>query len=213
MAGSWEILEQNRVLTVILTRENVTTAWASGFRNLSIPGTYTFLSGMPFDHARNTGCLKVLELDFEYLFFLDDDVIPPWNAIHTLMSHKQPIVSGVYYRRNPPICPVMLRETAEGRTWVTEFYAPDLIDVDYVGAGCLLIHRDVLIKMGKNWFDWRCDREDIPPTERMSEDFSFCYEARKLGYKIKVDTSVQCRHIGLGESRVGGNFVPGEIIF
>lgn len=212
MAGSWEILEQNRVLTVILTREMVTTAWSAGFRNLSIPGTYTFLSGMPFDHARNTGCLKTLELDFEWIFFLDDDVVPPWNAIHTLMSHKQPIMSGVYYRRNPPIYPVMLRDVPGGREWVTQFYAPSVIEVDYVGAGCLLIHRDVLMSMPQPWFEWRCDREDLPPVERMSEDFSFCKKARDMGYKIMVDTSVQCRHIGLGESRVGGNYVPSEII-
>lgn len=212
MAGSWELLNKNRVLAVILTREIITTAWSVGFRNLQIPGTYTFLSGMPFDHARNTGCLKTLELDFEWLFFLDDDVIPPPDAIYKLMSHKQPIVSGVYYRRNPPICPVMLRDTPNGKEWVTEFYSPSLIEVDYVGAGCLLIHRDVLNNLPQPWFEWRCDRVDLPQGERMSEDFAFCVNARQKGYKINVDTSVQCRHIGLGESRIGGAFVPGELI-
>ena len=66
MPGSWEILNQEinnpRVLVVTLTRELVTTTWAMAFRNLIIPnGTFTFVSGMPFDHARNSGCQKLLE--------------------------------------------------------------------------------------------------------------------------------------------------------
>lgn len=211
MAGSWEILNQTQVLVVILTREIVTTAWSIGFRNLQIPGTYTFLTGMPFDHARNTGCQKVLELDFQWLFFLDDDTIPPPDAIYRLLAHKKPIVSGLYYRRSPPLYPVMLRETPAGKQWITEYKNPDLIEVDYVGSGCLLIHRDVLRKVPQPWFEWKVDRGDLPPDQRMSEDFSFCQKARQNGYKIFVDTSIQCRHLGVGESS-GGNYKPGELM-
>ena len=212
MAGAWEILNHTQVLVVILTREIVTTAWSVGFRNLQIPGTFTFLTGMPFDHARNTGCLKTLENDFEWLFFLDDDTIPPADAIYKLMSHKKPIVSGLYYRRHPPICPVMLKEVGGDKKWITEFNVPELIEVDYVGTGCMLIHKDVLKNVPQPWFEWKVDRYDLPANQRMSEDFSFCQKARQTGYKIYVDTSVQCRHMGLGESRVGGHFVPGELI-
>lgn len=212
MAGSWEIVNQNQVLAVILTREIVTTAWSIGFRNLQIPGIYTFLTGMPFDHARNTGCIKTLELDTQWLFFLDDDVVPPHDAILRLLAHKKPIVSGLYYRRCPPIYPVMLKEIPGARQWITEFKVPDLLEVDYVGSGCLLIHRDVLNTISKPWFEWKVDREDLPPHQRMSEDFSFCQKAREHGFKIYVDTSVQCRHLGVGESRIEGQFVPGELI-
>lgn len=217
MAGSWELINQQRVLVVVLTREITSTAWAFGFRNLQIPGTFTGLVGMPFDHARNTGCQKLLELGWEWVFFLDDDTIPPPDAIIKLMSHKLPIVSGVYYRRSNPICPVMLKETQKGRMWITEFNVPDMLEVDFVGSGCLLIHRDVLTSLPPlspkcHWFEWRVDRKDLPEKDRMSEDFTFCQHARNHGYKIYVDTTVQCRHIGLGESRVGGYFVPAELL-
>ncbi len=210
MPGSWEISPQ--VLVVILTRENTTTAWAFGFKNLQIPGNYTGLSGMPFDHARNTGCLKTLELGFDYCFFLDDDIIPPPDAILRLMSHNLPIVSGIYYRRNNPICPVMMRNVPGGKQWVSEYAIPDLIEVDYVGAGCLLIHANVLKTMPQPWFDWRCDRFDLPETERMSEDFAFCENAKKYGYKTFVDTSVQCKHVGFFESKFPGQLTPLELI-
>jgi hypothetical protein len=204
MAGAWEIYNQQRVLVVILTRELTSVAWAFGFKNLQIPGTYTGLSGMPYDHARNTGCQKLLELGWEYVF-LDDDTVPPPDAIYRLMAHKQPMSAGLYYRRNPPIVPVMLKESPSGRNWISQFKAPDLMEVDFVGSGCLLIHRDVLTTLKAPWFDWRVDRYDLPAHERMSEDFRFCQYARENGYKILVDTSVQCRHIGLGEVELAAN--------
>jgi hypothetical protein len=218
MAGSWELINQNRVLTVTLTREIVSTAWAMGFRNLQIPGTYTFLSGMPFDHARNTGCQKLLELGWEWLFFLDDDIICPPDTIYRLMAHKLPIVSGLYYRRAEPIVPCMLRENEkkDAVNWVTNFTAGELLEVDLVGSGCMLIHRSVLtdipvINNNCKWFEWRCDREDLPQLDRTSEDFTFCKHVKKHGIKLYVDTSIQCRHIGLGESNIRSVYKPLEL--
>lgn len=45
------------------------------------------------------------------------------------------------------------------------------------------------------WFYFSKDRTPAPG-EGMSEDFHFCQEARRLGYKIIVDTSILCGHIG-----------------
>ena len=92
----------------------------------------------------------------------------------------------------------------------------EAFEVDYVGAGCLLIHRDVLNSLQPlsprcRWFEWRCDRTDLPHLERTSEDFTFCKHARNHGYKIYVDTGIQCRHAGFGESGIGGTFKPLEI--
>jgi hypothetical protein len=220
MAGSWEILniEQNnpRVLVATLTRELVTTAWAMHFRQLVIPhGTFTMLSGMPFDHARNTACQKLLELQWEYLFFLDDDVGCPPDTIIKLLRHKLPIVSGVYYRRNLPLAPVMLKNSPNGPQWITEYPQNSLVEVDFVGAGCLLIQRQVLESLPPlsnrcGWFQWQCDRTDLPMLEKTSEDFTFMTHARNHGYKIMVDTSIQCLHIGLSSSSIEG-FKPLEL--
>lgn len=217
MAGAWELSNNPTVLVVILTRELTSVAWAFGFKNLIIPGTFTGLSGMPFDHARNVGCQKTLELGYDYCLFLDDDVIPPNDAILRLLSHKKPIVSGLYYRRNNPITPVMLKNTEAGRNWITEYNVPDLLEVDYVGSGCLLISKEVLMSLPPlgpkcHWFEWRCDRTDLQSHERMSEDFVFCEHARKHGYKIYVDTSIQCKHAGLAESKLPGQLSPLELM-
>jgi hypothetical protein len=220
MSASWEIVNQQRVLVVILTTEVTSMAWSFGFKNLVIPGSFTGLSGMPFGHARNTGCMKLLEIGWEWLFFLDSDVIPPPDAILRLVAHKQPIVSGLYYRRNNPLAPVMLRNTPQGRTWVVDYKVPDLMEVDFVGSGCLLIHRDVLLAMppvlpntnANRWFEWTVDRDDLPQQDRMSEDFKFCERARNLGCKILVDTSIQCKHCGYSESKAPGALTPLELM-
>ncbi len=212
MPGSWEY-PRPTVLIVILTRETVAMAWALGYRQLQFPpyANEITMYGMPFDHARSTGCQRTLETNHEYLFFLDDDVIPPADAIINLLKHNADIVSGLYYRRAEPICPVMMKEVDGGAKWITEFKQGELVQADLVGCGCMLIKRKVLEIMKPPWFEWRCDPwrfPNITPQERCSEDYDFCRKARKLGFKIFVDTSVQCLHTGHGVSMLGGRYAP-----
>lgn len=217
MPGYWEIKAANKVLVGILHTDVTTLAWAFGLRNLIIPGRISPVAGMPFDHARNVLCQQALQSGTDYIFFLDSDVVPPRDAILRLIARNVPIISGVYFRRSPPQgVPVMIREGQ----WVLQYPKNQIIEVDVVGAGCLLIKREVLEKLppqdpvrGKHWFDWRVDMQhSLPKGEAMSEDFTFCLQARKtLGLKILVDTSVECRHIGYGEARYG-TFTPLECV-
>lgn len=211
MPGAWE-LSSPRVLCAFLHVETTSIAWALGLRNLVIPGGLHVLpvSGMPFDHGRNVCCMRTLEVGATHLFFLDSDVVPPADTVLRLLSHNLPIVSGIYHRRSPPHgIPVMLKNGV----WITSYPKNRLIEVDLVGAGCLLIAREVIEKFpaldpnrGKHWFDWRVDmpKDKLPPGEGVSEDFAFCIQARKMGYKVIVDTNVICRHVGLADAVYGG---------
>ena len=151
MPGAWEIKEANQVSVGILHTDNVTMHWALGLRNLIIPGREDLrlwnpispVSGMPFDHARNACVAGMLSKPYcTHLFFLDSDVVPPKDAILRLMAHKLPIVSGMYCRRSPPhSLPVMIRNG----TWYKDFKMGSMVEVDLVGAGCLLISREVFV--------------------------------------------------------------------
>lgn len=205
MAGAWEIRNAHSVLVYTLHTDLVSIAWSYGFRNLVIPGDYMGLAGMPYDHARNLACMRCLEGGYEWLFSLDSDVIPPRDAILRLLARNQPIISGLYCRRSPPHgVPVMIRDG----TWYSDFKPGSVVEVDLVGAGCLLLHRSVLESLppqrpeaGKHWFDWRIDCQAVlPPGECLSEDFTMCQHSKRRGYKILVDTSVVCRHVGLAQS-------------
>lgn len=215
MAGAWE--QGPKVLVGILHTDIVTMAWALGLRNLIIPGPWPPqpVAGMPFDHARNVLCMRAIELGATHVFHYDSDVVPPANAILKLLQHRHPFISGLYCRRSPPEgVPVMMRNG----TWVTKFKLGSVVDVDLVGAGCLLIETDLLRKCppqrpesGRHWFDWRVDMQSIcQPGYALSEDFTLCRHVKeKMGIQPKVDTSVVCRHIGLGESTYG-SFKPAD---
>lgn len=213
MPLSWELISNPSVVCAIIHTEVTSIAWAEGFRKLIIPGPHQgplLLAGMPYDHARNAACHHFLASGAEWLFFLDSDVIPPPDAVPRLLRHGHPLISGMYARRSPPhAIPVMLR----GGVWLTEYPRGQVIPVDLVGAGCLLIHRMVLERLppqrpGKHWFDWRVDMKGIlPDGQCLSEDFTMCVHAKQHGFQVYVDTSVHCKHVGLAEA-VHGGFGP-----
>lgn len=223
MSGIWEISRKPSVLVAILNAKDIVPAkWALHFRNLILPndGSHPRMySGMSYQHARNMAATQALEGGFTWLYFCDDDTCMPSDSFLKLSAHSYDIVSGLYYRRHPPIDAMMLRDTPQGPGWIKEFQMGQVINVDYVGGGCLLIHRRVLEAlekpMGRKWFRWRLEDsepDDLFPGIKLSEDFYFSKAARVLGgFKIYVDTSVQCLHIGMGEAQVGGAFVPATL--
>jgi hypothetical protein len=213
--GAWELTHQTSVLVAILHTDNTTVAWSFGLRNLILPaGNVVGLAGMPYDMARNVACKEVVDKGYEWLFFLDSDVVPPRDTLIRLINHRRPVISGVYCRRSPPASiPVAIK----GGQWVNTPPNSGVIEVDLVGAGCLLIHRSVLEQLpplderrGKKWFDWRVDMaHSLPPGEALSEDFAFCLQCKKHGIPILLDTNIQCKHVGYAQSTYG-QLVPLE---
>lgn len=221
MPGSWELRQNNQVLCAILHTDNTTVAWSFGLKNLILPGHVVGLSGMPFDMARNVACKQALENKFDFVFFLDSDVVPPRDAILRLMNlyyrlksqNILAMVSGLYCRRSPPHgIPVMMKPLGH---WITQYEKNSLVEVDVAGAGCLLIHRNILEKLppqrpGKPWFDWRVDMAGLMPQEQcLSEDFTLMMYAKKYGIRTFVDTSIVCKHVGYAEANIG-TFQPLE---
>jgi hypothetical protein len=214
MPCAWEI--QPKVAVGILHTETVTLAWSFGLRNLILPPGSDILpiAGAPYDHARNGLCMQTLDRGFDYVFMLDSDVIPPRDTVLRLLSHKKPLISGIYHRRSPPHgVPVMIKNGG----WVTQYPTNTLIEVDLVGAGCLLLSREFLESMppikpesGKHWFSWQvdCPQDPKKPGWNLSEDFTMNRWAReKMGVPILVDTGVVCRHVGYGEATYA-NMLP-----
>lgn len=212
MVASWELMRQKQLLVGILHTDVTSIAWSLGLRNLQIPGAVLPVAGMPYDMARNVVCQQALAQGYRNVGFLDSDVIPPRDAFLRLLSHGRPIVSGVYCRRSPPHgVPVLIKNG----TWFTALpgaHEDPLVEVDYCGAGCLVISRELLERLppsrpefGKHWFDWKVDMAgQVPQGEALSEDFQFCLQAkRKLGVSTWVDTSIRCKHVGLAQADYG----------
>jgi len=81
----------------------VTSEWALKLRDLALPvGTQIFMSrGMPIDVTRDSMVKSALDQGFEWIFFLDSDVIIPRDGLEKLLSHRQPLMCGMYKAKKP----------------------------------------------------------------------------------------------------------------
>ncbi|MEO3875536.1 hypothetical protein ABGB18_42715 [Nonomuraea sp. B12E4] len=84
----------------------------------------------------------------------------------------------------------------EGFTAWLDYPREQLVEVAATGSACIVIHRDVLVRVaeryGPNWYS----RMANPTTNQLiSEDLSFCARAVACGYPIFVDTRVKTTHL------------------
>ena len=160
--------------------------------------------------ARNKLAAEFLQSDCTHLLFLDTDLIFTPEQIARLVSHDEPIVGGLYPKKQPKLEWVinMLDGTA------TEPDARGLQRVKYLGTGCLLIAREVFTRMieahpeiaytpdrqpGRTeWDFFSCGVFAFADGSRryLSEDWYFCQRALDLGYPVHADVHVVLKHVG-----------------
>lgn len=129
--------------------------------------------------------------DAEWLLFVDSDQTPPRVAALQLLSVGEGIVSGLIFGRVPPHLPCCGHTDADGRASPLQKISPrttPIVEVDWVGAGCILIRRRVLEALEEPYF------EHTEPGA--GEDTYFCRKAREAGFNLYVDTRLDVGHIG-----------------
>lgn len=126
---------------------------------------------------------------------MDMDQTYPVDTITRLLSHKLPVVGCVVHRRYPPFDPLLYRGDIGTYELIENYEKGDLIEVDATGTGCLMFDMEVFRNMPAPWFRFRLTADNLP----IGEDFGFCSDLRKAGYKIYVDTSIQCGHLSTME--------------
>lgn len=171
--------------------------------------------------AKASNVLRKLTLHaYDYLLSLEQDIIPPKNAIQALLNHNRNIISGVYFNpaRDGSIVPVAytwLKQSEFKEILANPIKYPDialkikqqgiksadelrkqlsfedvetnrLMEIKYVGLGCVLIKKDTLKKLV---FKAVSEGKERPV------NVIFCEDARKLGQKVWLYTGVKCKHI------------------
>jgi hypothetical protein len=151
-----------------------------------------------------------------HIFFVDDDCLIPPDALTRLLSHKLPIVSGLYYAKTDTPQPLMLNDSLGGL--VQEWEPGALVPVDVHGMGCTLIEMQVfrdLIATGTietGYFNGRdiyrffattrdarlVDERGTPTIYNETEDAYFLKRAKAIGYQPTVDTGTFCWHWDAG---------------
>lgn len=155
--------------------------------------------------ARNILREEVLSNGFDYLLFLEQDIIPHHAIVENLLRHGKRICSALYFNmlkkgerkhgitRERQYYPMLWSfdadrlnqgEYRENVMSFEEIFPSRLMKVDVCGLGSVLIHRDVLEKV-----PFRFVRN-----QPVFEEFYFGRDCREAGMDIFVDTSVVCRH-------------------
>jgi len=140
--------------------------------------------------GRNSLINDFVKTDADYIFFIDSDTGVPHEGLKKLVEHQKDIVSGLYFQRYPPYNPTFkkLQKNEFGNDQYLPIldYPEGLVEVDMVGAGCLLISRRVCENLMEPYF--------FSPEQDYTEDTYFCLQAKKAGFSIYVDTTVKCLH-------------------
>jgi len=84
----------------------------------------------------------------DYLFWMDDDTVPPQLAISTLVKSGHEFIAGVYYMPSETCYPIAYkREKSNLYSPVYKYPIGALLEVDAVGFGCTLTKRSVFEKI------------------------------------------------------------------
>jgi hypothetical protein len=135
---------------------------------------------------RNQLCETFLgQRSLEWILFLDADMQPDALTVPRLLSHGKDIIGAKCFQRLPPFRGCW--QALPGATLEEDCTAA--CEVEWVGTGCLLIHRRVLESVAFPWFD------HAPPG--LGEDVIFCDKARAKGFRVFMDCGLVCGHLSL----------------
>jgi len=157
------------------------------------------IKNQPVHIAREIIADKAVEVGAKFLWFVDDDTIPPPNTvrrlIYVLENHPTiKVCGGVYVTKSDPPQPVIFRGKGLGSFW--KWKVGDVFEVTGMGAGCMMINCEVFKHLPKPWFGWEETNSFTPdvPSTLVSEDISFCDKVRAAGFKVFAHGGVLCDH-------------------
>lgn len=138
---------------------------------------------------------QALELESDYILWLDSDIVFPATTAIRLLAHNEPVVAANYIRRQLPAKGVAYQKIGEWEDPLPFDIHDTLVEIEGIGMGCMLMKTDIFEKIPKPWFEftWAPASNDF-----LGEDMNLCQKINNLGYSIKVDTilSQELRHLG-----------------
>ena len=163
-------------------------------------------------NARNKIREYMLNGEYDYIFWLDGDVICPPFVINHLVAHNLDVLSAVrpQHGKMPgvfPFNPNVPRDIYEIQDFPSlqlidwEWLCPTrIVEVSCVGFGCLLVSRSATASC-EFW---------TKPYSPATEDILYCFDLRKMGFLTYVHTGMLCSHFYRDEPNMSGRGVDGR---
>ncbi len=162
---------------------------------------FNFLQGaLPLDNARSQCVKNFMEISNhpeDRLWFIDADIVPPFNGLDTLMSHDKDVVGLLCFMMKPdddgqPVpLPIAIRYNSD-KKYVVYFDGEGLTEVDALGGGCIMSKRKVFEAIGGRPFEFHYYPDG---TLKLVGDYDFCQKVQKAGMKVYVDFNSLCGHV------------------
>ena len=192
-----------KILIAVPCMDMVSARFAQSLTTMKKVGqcTVSFLIGSLIYDSRNKLAGLAVEMDADYILWLDSDMVFRPDTLERMMAvldeHPEiDVLSGLYFRRGQPFSPVLFKtlEVNEQGTldWSDFEELPDeLFEIAGCGFGCVLMRTECLLDLaakegGGRWFT---------PIADAGEDCAFCIRARREGYRIFCDPTVDCGHM------------------
>jgi len=155
-----------------------------------------FLAGSLIYAAREKLCDKAIEEGFDYILWLDSDMIFEPDLMEILFAADKDFVTGLYFTRKMPWLPVIFKDLDVGgigegprALQYTEYPKNELFEIEGCGFGAVLMKVDVALKVINKF------RTAFTPMLGAGEDIAFCLRAKELGIPMYCDSSIKLGHI------------------
>lgn len=189
-----------KTLIVIPCMDQVPTQFCQSLAMLKKEGecAIAFQMGSLIYMARNELAMKAIHMGADYILWLDSDMVFEPDLMtrlfESLKANDADFVSGLYFKRFPPYEPVVYSKfdivddeiIAEKMTEVPK----TVTEVGGVGFGCVLMSTALALAVYNEY------NTMFAPIGNVGEDIAFCYRAQTLGYKVLLDPSIRCGHVG-----------------
>lgn len=139
---------------------------------------------------------KAKEINSDYVLWLDSDMMFPSTTAIRLLQHNKDIVACNYMKRTKPLKTVAYKDITDWDSWLKLEPYDDLVKVEGVGMGCMLMKMSVFDSISKPYFEFTYSHET---KSWHGEDFFLQKKLRESGHEIYIDTllSMEIKHIGL----------------
>ena len=216
-ASAEDYLSKKRGIGIcIISRGTVPIKWMMHMnmvKNCFPGGTfwkYIIVERLSWAAARSECVRKCRANNFQWLFFIDDDVFVPEHTLEMLLRSGKDVISGLYWTKSATPAPVIFKELGAGPMY--NFEVDKVIPIGGSGLGCCLINMDVFDKFDEagipyfveNWVYTAPDGNKMKCP--IGEDHYFFLKAKEFGYQPYCHTGILCDHYDSKNDK----FFPGQ---
>jgi hypothetical protein len=136
------------------------------------------------------------DIKCDYVLWLDSDMMFPSTTALRLLAHNKDIVACNYLKRSKPLKTVAYTDLTNWDSWLPLEPKDDLVKVEGVGMGCMLMKTEIFDSLQKPYFEftYKGDTQDW-----YGEDFMLLTKLRLNSFNVYIDTilSMDIKHLGI----------------